>query len=86
MSQIYFLYAMMDHGPLEGVSGKWRGMNDMMMVNMTEILGHNFSFTNINSRVVMLSNERKKYVRVCSNANPLHYYALWVPHKVDRWC
>ena len=22
---------------------------------------------------------------VCSNANPLHYYALWVPCKVDRW-
>ena len=22
---------------------------------------------------------------VCSNANPLHYYALWVPHKADRW-
>ena len=22
---------------------------------------------------------------VCSNANPLHYYALRVPHKMDRW-
>ena len=22
---------------------------------------------------------------VCSNANPLHYYALWVPRKTDRW-
>ena len=22
---------------------------------------------------------------VCSNANPLHYYALQVPHKTDRW-
>ena len=21
----------------------------------------------------------------CSNANPLHYYALRVPRKVDRW-
>ena len=44
------------------------------------------------------SNETKKYgafrhtvpfVRrvcyVCSNANPLHYYALRVPRKVDRW-
>ena len=23
---------------------------------------------------------------VRSNANPLHYYALRVPHKEDRWC
>ena len=23
---------------------------------------------------------------VCSNANPLYYYALRVPHKADRWC
>ena len=23
---------------------------------------------------------------VCSNANPLHYYALWVLHRMDRWC
>ena len=22
---------------------------------------------------------------MCSNANPLHYYVLWVLHKVDRW-
>ena len=22
---------------------------------------------------------------VCSNANPLHYYMLWVPRKADRW-
>ena len=22
---------------------------------------------------------------VCCNANPLHYYALWVLQKVDRW-
>ena len=22
---------------------------------------------------------------VCSNANPLHYYALRVPRKVERW-
>ena len=22
---------------------------------------------------------------VCSDANLLHYYALWVPHKADRW-
>ena len=22
---------------------------------------------------------------VCSNANPLHYYVLRVPSKVDRW-
>ena len=22
---------------------------------------------------------------VCSNANPLHYYVLRVPRKVDRW-
>ena len=22
---------------------------------------------------------------VCSNANPLHYCVLWVPHKADRW-
>ena len=25
-------------------------------------------------------------VCVCANANPLHYYALQIPHKVDRWC
>ena len=24
-------------------------------------------------------------VSVCFNANPLHYYALRVPRKVDRW-
>ena len=24
-------------------------------------------------------------VNVCSNANPLHYYALRVPRKADRW-
>ena len=24
-------------------------------------------------------------VCVCSNANPLHYYVLRVPHKADRW-
>ena len=24
-------------------------------------------------------------LKVCSNANPLHYYALRVPHKVNRW-
>ena len=24
-------------------------------------------------------------VRVCSNANPLHYYVLWVLRKADRW-
>ena len=24
-------------------------------------------------------------VFVCSNTNPLHYYALWVPRKADRW-
>ena len=24
-------------------------------------------------------------VCVCANANPLHYYALWVPPKADRW-
>ena len=28
----------------------------------------------------------KKYLYyVCSNANPLHYYVLRVPRKVDRW-
>ena len=24
-------------------------------------------------------------INVCSNANPLHYYVLRVPRKVDRW-
>ena len=24
-------------------------------------------------------------VCVCSNVNPLHYYELWVPRKVDKW-
>ena len=27
----------------------------------------------------------RKYMCVCSNANPLHYYMLWVPCTVDRW-
>ena len=27
----------------------------------------------------------KECVCVCSNANPLHYYALQIPRKVDRW-
>ena len=26
-----------------------------------------------------------KYVCACSNANPLHYYMLWVLHKADKW-
>ena len=27
----------------------------------------------------------EKYLCMCSNANPLHYYVLRVPRKVDRW-
>ena len=30
-------------------------------------------------------NEYNKSVCVCSNANPLHYYAFRVPPKADRW-
>ena len=28
----------------------------------------------------------KMSVCVCPNANPLHYYVLWVPHRKGRWC
>ena len=31
---------------------------------------------------IMMVNAR---AHVCSNANPLHYYVLRVPRKVDRW-
>ena len=27
----------------------------------------------------------EKKVYVCSNANPLHYYVLWVLRKADTW-
>ena len=31
-------------------------------------------------------NERLySFYKVCSNANPLHYYVLWILHKADRW-
>ena len=26
----------------------------------------------------------KKFIKVCSNANPLHYYVFWLPPKADR--
>ena len=35
--------------------------------------------------VTMFSRSDGSCVCVCSNANPLHYYALRVPRKVDRW-
>ena len=40
--------------------------------------------------IPMLQTQRRlvssyKHKCVCSNANPLHYYVLRVPRKVDRW-
>ena len=42
----------------------------------------------MHSRILSLlkpNSSTSKCVCVCSNANPLHYYVLWVPRKVDRW-
>ena len=32
-----------------------------------------------------MSDAERVCVCVFSNANPVHYYALWVPRKADRW-
>ena len=38
------------------------------------------------SRFVTKTNSKLCEMCVCvSNANPLHYYVLRVPRKVDRW-
>ena len=28
---------------------------------------------------------KSEYICLCSNASPLHYYAIRVPRKADRW-
>ena len=32
-----------------------------------------------------LTSQVENCMYVCSNGNPLHYYVLRVPRKVDRW-
>ena len=38
--------------------------------------------------VLQIIKEKREIIKItcmCSNANPLHYYALRVPRKTDRW-
>ena len=78
------------HGTIYWIFWDW----EPMMGNTFLIFYLHLITTSFNSEQVFKSDDHQfqfmyyngiKFVCVCSNANPLHYYVLQGPHKAARW-